>query len=288
MADGLVVAVTGSVFTVDTEGRELPCRLRGRLRQDHTPVVGDHVELDERGAIASVLRRRSVLSRPGPEGGRRRAGPEHVLAANVDLLVAVQAARQPPFRRGLVVRYLAMARRGRVEPRLVVNKCDLEREDIVRAWTRDLDPPAMLVSAATGQGIDDLRALLAGRVSVLAGPSGVGKTSLLRCLFPEVAAAVGAVGGPRGQGRHTTTASRMYRLPGGGWLVDTPGIRELGLFDDDEPEELFPDIASLAAGCRFRDCRHLREPGCAVQAAVAAGELDPDRYRQYARLAKSP
>jgi ribosome biogenesis GTPase len=288
LTDGLVVAVTGPVFTVDIQGAEVTCRLRGRLRMDHAPVVGDIVALDAAGAIASVARRRSVLSRPGPAGGRHRAGPEHVLAANIDLLVAVQAARQPPFRRGLVVRYLAMARRGGVQPCLVVNKCDLEREDIVRAWTRDLDPPALRVSAATGEGVDALRACLAGRVSVLAGPSGVGKTSLLRRLYPDVAAAVGAVGGPRGQGRHTTTASRMYRLPGGGWLVDTPGIRELGLFDDDGPEDLFPDIAALAAGCRFRDCRHLREPGCAVRAAVAAGGLDPERYRQYARLAKVP
>ena len=284
MAEGLITGVTGSIFTVDIAGQDVACRLRGRSRHG-SPVVGDRVELDESGAIAARLPRRSFLSRPGPAGGRRRAGPEHIIAANVDLLVAVQAARQPPFRRGLVERYLAMARRGGVEPLVLVNKCDLEAEDIVRAWTRDLQPPPLLVSAATGQNMEALRHRLGCRVSVLAGPSGVGKTSLVRALFPDVAAAIGAVGGPRGAGRHTTTSSRMYRLPGGGWLVDTPGIRELGLFEDDAVEDLFPDIAALAAGCRFRDCRHLQEPGCAVKAALASGDLDRERYQQYVRLA---
>jgi len=287
---GLVTRQDGPRFWVETEGREVACILRGRLRQEQArasspAVIGDRVLLrvarDGTAVIEAVEPRRSELSRPGPRG-------IHVMAANVDLLVIVQAARQPPFQRRLVERFLATAHRGRMEAVVVVNKCDLEREEVIRGWLSPLEEvPVLLTSAADRRGIEALRALLRARISVLAGKSGTGKSSLLNAMYPGFAVRTGAVSEKLNKGRHTTTASRLYPLPGGGYLADTPGIRTLGLFADDQAVSgVFPEISAAAEGCRFRDCTHSHEAACAVKAAVDGGEIDADRYRNYLRLAR--
>jgi ribosome biogenesis GTPase len=139
-----------------------------------------------------------------------------------------------------------------------------------------------------GRGIEELRGLLQGRISVLAGQSGVGKSSLINALYREHQVRTAEISEWSNKGRHTTTASRLYALPGGGYLADTPGIRELQLFEDDDEAvaSVFPEIASAAEGCKFRDCTHSHEPKCEVKAAVGRGEIDPDRYHHYLRLAR--
>jgi ribosome biogenesis GTPase len=279
---------------VELGQEEVPCILRGKLKREHQRVtslvvVGDQVTVDRQpdgtGAITEVAPRKSELSRPGFHGY------VHVMAANVDQLVIVQAAQQPRFKLHLVERFLAMARRGRMEAVAVVNKCDLENPATVESWVAPLQKigvTVVLTSTATGQGIAELRSLLQGRISVLAGQSGVGKSSLVNAVFPDATVRTGAVSDVSTKGRHTTTASRLYPLPGSGYLVDTPGIRTLELFEDAADEEtmgdLFPEISEAAGGCRFRDCTHTHEPQCAVKAAVGRGEIGADRYRNFLRM----
>ncbi len=289
---GVVTRSEGAVFWVDVGGREITCVLRGRLKRDSRRVtslvvVGDLVDVellpDGTGAIKQRLNRQTELVRPG---FRQR---EHLTAANLDLVVIVQSAREPPFDRHIIERYLVTARRGGMTAVVVVNKCDLEDEGVLLDEVRPLVARGVyviLASAARGGGLDELRALLAGRVSGLVGKSGVGKSSLLNALYPDFAARVSDVSDWSGKGRHTTTASRLYPIPEGGYIADTPGMRQVGIFDDSEAdvESVFGEITALASRCRFRDCTHTHEPKCAVKEAVERGDIDPDRYQHYLRL----
>jgi len=262
--------------------------------QQSEVAVGDRVVLERRPsgalAVASLLPRRSRLSRPDPFHAHR----ERVVAANVDLAVIVTALRKPVLSTGLVDRYLVALAHGGVPAAIVANKSDLVDEPRDRdpellqlAPYRQLGIPLILASARTAEGIDELRALIAGRTVVFVGHSGVGKSSLLNALEPEAAAEVGEVSETHRKGRHTTTRSRIYRLPGGSRVVDTPGIREFGLWQL-SPRELaayFDELAPLAVGCRFSDCSHVHEPACAVRAAAERGELP--RYATYLRILES-
>lgn len=290
---GLVVAASGSRFWVRLGEVDVLCALRGRLKRERQQasslvVVGDHVELtvqpDGTGVIEAVAPRRTVLERPGVRERTRLA------AANLDLLVIVQSTRLPAFNRHLVERFLAIASRGGMSALLVVNKIDLEDLTVVEAWLaplRALELPTVLTCAKDGRGIERLREALTGRLAAMVGPSGVGKSRLVNALDPGFKARVGEISLVHEKGRHTTSASRLYPLAGGGYLADTPGIRELALFEGD-PESLaivFPEIVEAAARCKFRRCSHSHEPACAVKAAVESGAIDRDRYEHYLRLA---
>jgi ribosome biogenesis GTPase len=289
---GIVTRNDGPRFWVEIDGGEVPCGLRGKLKKRQLRAtsilaVGDKVacerQSDGSGMIEEVLPRRSELSRPGFHGYT------HVMAANVDQLVIVQAAQQPTFRMGLVDRFLATASRGRMGALVVVNKCDLEHPATIASWVAPLTAvgiEVILASTVTGQGVAALRDRLDGRISVLAGQSGVGKSSLVNAVFAQTQAHTTAISDWNQKGRHTTTSSRLYPLPGGGYLADTPGIRELALFDDDEAavDEAFPEITSAAVGCKFRDCTHDHEPGCAVKRLVDNGTIDAGRYRSFLRM----
>lgn len=291
--DGLVVGVDGPVLWVDAEEREYRCVLRGRLRKERQEaasllVIGDTVTIrvlpDGSGVVEGRGPRRTELSRPVSF-----RGVTHVIVANLDLLVVVQAARQPNFRRTLTERFLALARHAGMDALVVVNKCDLEKAALVQLWVKPLvysGVKVLLTSAATGEGLEELRGALAGKASVLAGQSGVGKSTLVNALYPQFAARVGAVSARHQKGRHTTTSGRLYRLPDGGYLADTPGLRELALFDDmeDQTAAVFPEIQAVAPGCKFRDCSHTHEPDCAVKAAVERGEIDGGRYESYVKM----
>lgn len=293
MAQGLVVAVGGPRYRVQLGSDEVLCGLRGRLRRERQQatslvVVGDRVEVtlqaDGTGVIESVAPRRSVLERPGFRERTRLA------AANLDLLVVVQATRLPAFNRHLVERFLAVANRGGMEALLVVNKIDLEDAAVIEASLaplRALGLPVLLTCAKDGRGIPALREALRGRLAAMVGPSGVGKSRLVNALDPALQARVGEISEVHDKGKHTTSASRLYPLEGGGYLADTPGIRELALFEGDVESLaiVFPEIVEVAAGCKFRSCSHSHEPRCAVKAAVEAGEIDRDRYEHYLRLA---
>ena len=272
---------------------EVLCSLRGRLKRERQQatslvVVGDHVEVsvqsDGTGVIQEVAPRRTVLERPGFRDRTRLA------AANLDLLVVVQSTRLPAFNRHLVERFLAIADRGGMSALLVVNKIDLEDPAVVGSWLaplRALDLPIVLTCAKDGRGIERLREALTRRLAAMVGPSGVGKSRLINALDPGFKARIGEISRVHEKGKHTTTASRLYPLEGGGYLADTPGIRELALFEGD-PESLaivFPEVVEAAARCRFRRCSHSHEPSCAVKAAVESGAIDRDRYEHYLRLA---
>lgn len=275
---GVVVEHLGVAVEVESPDGT---RRRVRVARKSGLVVGDDVLVD--GERIELSTRRSQLLR------RSAGGAVHVVAANLNALCVV-AAVDPPARAGLVDRAVVAARAAGIRPVVIVNKCDLpDGTGVVPAMrARGDDSLAVLVvSAVSGEGVDALAALLAelGR-SALVGPSGVGKSSLLNRLLPEAARATRELSATRGAGMHTTTTSTLWRLPGGGELVDTPGVREYGLVDV-PPADLaayFPAFAVVSELCRFRDCLHESEPGCAVQRAVADGRVPASRYVAYRTL----
>lgn len=242
------------------------------------------------GMIVEVLPRVSKLSRPAPVPGQRVF--EQVIVSNVDLVVPVVSVANPTPKWGLLDRYLVSAEAAELPSLIVINKLDLEwknpdfNEEI--EIYRRIGYPATLVSAATGEGIEELKQQLQGKLSVLVGKSGVGKTSLLNAIQPGLGLRVKAVSnGEIGKGRHTTTHLEMFELDFGGALVDTPGIREFGLWDvaADELASLFPEMADYVGQCKFGlSCRHDQEPGCAIRKGVMAGAISPYRYQSYMRL----
>lgn len=289
--EGTVVRAESSMYEVMVAGgRTIPCVLRGRLKKKRQRVttlvvVGDRVAVSEESSsavIEEVLKRRNVLARPGFKG------IEHVIAANVDLLLAVVSAREPPFKPNLVERFLVLAHASGIPALVVLSKVDLATDEEIAAMTAPFTATGssfVHTSMRSGVGLTDLRARLGGRLSVLFGQSGVGKSSLLGALLPDVTVTTGGLS-VKGKGKHTTTASRCYLLPEGGILVDTPGIKSLGIAEAAAIDAVgaFPEIADAAAGCRFRDCRHDREPDCAVRDAVEAGDIDARRFHNFARV----
>ncbi|MBL9086354.1 MAG: ribosome small subunit-dependent GTPase A [Planctomycetia bacterium] len=294
-AKGVVVRLDAAPEGVPLE---LWCSVRGRVHlggsvsATTTIAVGDRVRVhrvaDDRGAVEEVLPRRSVLSRPEPDQGRRRSRLlQQVLAANVDRVVVVASAADPAFDPGLVDRVLVVAEWSRLDALVVVNKLDLvAAEPPEAAVYRRMGYRVVGTSATTGVGIDELRAALIGAVSVITGHSGVGKSSLLNAVEPGLGLAVGRLNEVTGRGRQTTTSALLVPLAGGGALVDTPGIREFGLYNVPPREVtwLFRDLREVAPRCKFGDCLHRDEPGCAVAAAVATGELAAWRVDSYHRM----
>jgi ribosome biogenesis GTPase len=223
---------------------------------------------------------------------RQRESTVGLISCNADQMVIVVSFADPPFRKGLVDRFLVMAAREGVEPLIVVNKLDLlanraEGEELTAPY-RAVGYRVILTSTATGEGIDLLRQGVKGRSSILAGHSGVGKSSILRSLAPGMQdlPGTGEVSPATGKGRHTTTSVRLYRLEENTLIFDLPGIKVASLHnvEMDDVSEGFPDISSLAPRCRFRDCIHVEEPGCAVRQAVGMGEIPPERYRSYLKV----
>jgi ribosome biogenesis GTPase len=294
-----VVAVTRGQCEVEISGTEraiahLPKALT--LTQKSELAVGDRVLLERRSsgelAVSRLLPRRSRLSRPDPHHRHR----ERVLAANLDLAVVVASFRRPPFAAGLVDRFLVALAHGDVPALIAVNKVDLVPEpraedEEYRALEpyRELDLELVVCSSRTGEGLADLERHLAGRTSVFVGHSGVGKSSLLNALEPAVDAEVAAVSEGNARGRHTTTRARVYRLGAETRIVDTPGIREFGLWRMDARDlaAYFDEFESLPERCHFADCSHSHEPRCAVRAAAEAGELPAARYQTYLRILES-
>lgn len=256
------------VRTHDGQDRVLP------TRGAHV-VVADRVRVAD-GLVVETAPRRTVLERTGESAGVR------TVCSNADRLMIVTASGDPPFRPGLVDRMVVAALHGGLEPVVVLNKCDTGMEESVLEWMaryEALGYPIVLVSAQTGNGLDALRAQLAGHTSVLLGHSGVGKSTLIRALIPGAEPLTGELDA-WGRGRHTTTAARMYDLPGAGRLIDVPGVREFGVaqIPREELRHHFPELVDLA--CRYRDCLHLGEDGCVADAAVSW----PERLESYRKL----
>jgi ribosome biogenesis GTPase len=295
MTTGVVLVREGGVYRVHTAEGEVTATLRGKLkhRDDDRVVPGDVVELDvaaDGGATITGIRpRRSVLARRaaqgGSGGGARRSQP---VAANVDQVVVVASAADPEPSPRKVDRFLVIAEANGLPVVLVVNKVELDR-DAAGALARRYaaaDYQVLPTSVKADEGLPALRDLLRGRHSVFTGMSGVGKSSLLNALQPGLKLRVGAISEKWRKGKHTTTAAELVPLEGLGYVVDTPGLREVATWGI-EPDALgacFPEFRPFLDQCRFDNCRHLAEPGCAVRRAAAAGAFDPDRLVSYERI----
>jgi ribosome biogenesis GTPase len=283
---GRAVADRGRRLAVRFEDGERLVTIPGRLRAaGEVPVVGDFVLAPpgEEPPIARVLARRSRLSR----GAAGRAEGEQVLAANVDLVFLVHGldAGVKPRR---LERELAAVYASGAEPVVLLAKVDLADDRagaLAEAEGAARGAAVHEVSGTTGEGVETIRALLApGRTGVFVGPSGAGKSTLVNALLGAEVQPVTAVRARDARGRHGTTGRHLFALPGGGAVIDGPGIRELKLWGAGGIEEVFDDVAAIAAGCRFADCTHEEEPGCAVREAVEEGRLDPDRLESLRKL----
>lgn len=290
--EGRVIEVSSGLCRVATVVGTRLCTIRQGLREIETGftnvvAVGDEVrmlELDaETGVVEQVLPRRTVLARPDVFYGHLR----QILVANADQLLIVAAWREPAIWFELIDRYLIAAKRTHLPAILCVNKIDLaadrrECEAVLQPY-RDLGVEVILTSAERGEGIETLRTLLSHRISVLAGLSGVGKSSLLSAVEPGLNLRVADVSDRKHEGRHTTTQSSWHSLAAGGAVVDTPGIRDFGLAGMYKHELVayFPDLLARTVDCRFRNCTHINESGCGVLAAVQRGEIAESRYHSY-------
>jgi ribosome biogenesis GTPase len=296
---GIVLRARSGFYTVRLDGGNLlECRLRGRVKQDRGDsdlvVIGDRVavapQADGSAMIETVEPRRTRFSRrqPGPRGTWK----EDMIVANLDQVLVVFACVDPVPHLRMLDRFLVVAEHNEVDAVVVANKVDLVGLAAARtmfAAYEAIGYPVHHVSAREGLGIEDLADRLIGRASVVTGPSGVGKSTLLNAIQPGLRIETGAVSEALHKGRHTTTSAELHPLsaPGGGYVADTPGLRELGLWQV-PPDELawcFPEMRAHLGGCAFNDCRHLAEPRCAIRSAVAAGQISEARYDSFRRLA---
>ena len=310
---GVVLSGTGGIWQIRTEaGQTVDASLRGRLKKSNSGrradgslrrdtvssaaetlklAVGDDVVLEratpnDEWAIAEILPRRSKLARRSPGGGHG----ERILAANVDQVVVMFAAAKPDPHPRMLDRFLVIAEANALAARIIINKVELvgdrEARERFEVYER-AGYPVHYTSVKADQGLESVREVLHGRRSVVTGPSGVGKSSLLNALFPGADLRVGAISESVNKGRHTTVGAHMLPLPGdGGYVIDTPGLREVGLWSlpASELDRCFPEMRPLLDRCRFGDCRHVGEPDCAVREAVGAGAVSTDRYDSYVQL----
>lgn len=308
--EGIVTRMTGQWQNVQVDGRTIPSRVRGKFRlaeEDVTnPVaVGDRVTIrmgeDGTGFITEIHERKNKLSR---RAAGHRSAQEHVIVANIDMAWGVQAVRLPKLNPGFVDRFLVMAEVYDIPAGLILNKVDLlqgaqegseqqedEQEDVDAFIARyeDLGYPVVPTSATEGTGLDALREQLAGTTNVITGPSGVGKSTLLNAIEPGLGIKTSPVSQKTSKGTHTTTHAALHPLSNGGYVADTPGIREFGIVDL-APGELaffFVEFLPYLNECRFDDCTHDHEPGCAIKDAVEEGDVHEARYQSYLNILDS-
>lgn len=280
MTDGVIVKALSGFYYVETEGKLLECKARGKFRLDGTsPLVGDRVscslDANGKGRIDHVEPRRNWFIRPA--------------VANVDMLVFVAANTNPVTDPFLIDRVSVIAAEADCEFAICVNKTDIDAGDELFDVFTAAGFPVIRTSAVTGEGMDELRGLLCGKISAFTGNSGVGKSSILNALIPGANIQTAEVSERLGRGKHTTRHVELYALGADTFVADTPGFAsfEVDMVDPISCENLqyaFREFRPYIGQCRFRDCAHLKEPGCAVLAAVAAGRIAPERHESYARL----
>lgn len=291
---GIVVRTTGSWYEVLSEGERFACRIRGKLRlkgvrSTNPVVVGDEVRCltDERGdhLIVDVAPRRNYVIRRASNLSKE----SHIIAANIDRALLLVTLRQPATPLEFVDRFLVTCEAYKIPAVILLSKADLQEEEAVAAFRAVYEPIGYRVervSAETGEGIEPVRELLAGRTTLLSGHSGVGKSTLVQRIDPSLDIRTGEISDSHHKGRHTTTFSTMYPLAGGGAVIDTPGIKGFGLIDIDQAElwHYFPEMMRCGRDCRFYNCTHTHEPGCAVLEAIAAGTISEARYESYLKM----
>ncbi|MEK6220931.1 MAG: ribosome small subunit-dependent GTPase A [Chloroflexota bacterium] len=292
---GIIIRSQSGFYTVKTdEGIEVTAHIRGRFKQGPKTgdilAVGDWVKLspqdDGKYMIEEIEPRTSKLARLAPTA---RGEYEQIIIANPDQVVFVFSCADPAPKMRMLDRFLIIAEQQDIPPLIVANKVDLigmRKAKKLFGHYPKIGYPVFYTSAMRKEGIRNLRKHLNNKISVFAGPSGVGKSSLLNVIQPRLGLEVSEISQATRKGRHTTTVRGMFPLVKGGYVADTPGLKSLGLWDI-EPEELdgyFPEIAPLVASCEYNNCTHFEEPGCAVIAAVESGEIHPDRYESFVRL----
>ena len=289
---GLIIKAQSGFFTVETREGLIVCQLRGKLKQGRAlgdiAAVGDRVRitvlLDGSGVIEEVEERKRAIVRLDP---RPQGEYQQILLANPDQAIFVFACAHPSPRLKMLDRYLVIAEKQKVPALIVANKIDLvdDPKEIFGLY-ESIGYRVLYTSTKLMVGLDELKNILSGRVSALAGPSGVGKSTLLNAIQPGLGLAVNEISTAMNKGKHTTVTRQLFPVEGGGYVGDTPGWKSLALWDT-EPEELdayFPELRELVPHCQFSDCTHTHEPGCAVQAALKEGKIHPERYQSYLRL----
>lgn len=277
--EGLILKALSGFYYVETEGGVLECRARGKLRLgDISPLVGDRVAVTDaengRGVLSEILTRKNFFVRPA--------------VANLDQMVIIASESIPVTDPFLIDRLIAIAQLRGCDALIVINKCDIEGSGNLRRIYRDAGYRTLNVSAVTGEGIEELADEVKGKISVFTGNSGVGKSSILNALEPGLHILTGEVSRKLGRGRHTTRHVELFKLKNGAIVADTPGFAAFDaqedLLDKERLQHAFIEFTPYLEGCRFRDCRHLKESGCAVLAAVEAGRIHPSRHQSYLRL----
>jgi ribosome biogenesis GTPase len=291
---GLIIRAQSGFFIIETREGPIVCQLRGRFkrgpRTGDLAAIGDRVRIsvleDGSGMIEEIDERKQAIVRLDP---RPQGEYQQILLANADQAVFVFACTRPQPKLRMLDRFLVIAEKQEIPAVIVANKVDLvgqkEAESTFGLYT-GLGYPILYTSAKMGDGVEELRNVLTGKISALAGPSGVGKSSLLNAMQPGLGLEVDEVSQAMNKGVHTTVVRQMFPLAGGGYVADTPGWKALALWDT-EPEEIdgyFPELRELVPHCQFSDCTHSHEPGCAVLEAVEQGKVHPDRYDSYMRL----
>lgn len=295
---GVVVKNTGSWYLVKVDEKILECRIKGKFRlkgiRSTNPVaVGDIVDLEtETNAIFNIHERKNYLARKSTNLSKL----SHVIAANMDQVVLVATIKFPETSTIFIDRILATAEAFRIPAKIIFNKTDVYKEaeiDVLAEWLAiytDIGYECLFTSVEKNKNIDKVAELLKDKVSLMAGHSGVGKSSIINAVDPELDLKTQNISDAHNTGKHTTTFSEMHALKIGGYIIDTPGIRGFGTLDFDRSEiyHFFPEIFEMAAACKYHNCIHVEEPGCAVKAAVESGEISYTRYLSYLNILEDP
>ena len=300
---GIVYKSTGSWYTVrDETGKFWNARMKGIFKIDEitstNPVsVGDEVEIEKENEteqtalIAKIYERRNYINRQSP----RVKHQHHIVAANIDLSILLATLKEPRTSQGFIDRFLVASEMYHVPSIIVFNKADLhkrkedEKFQQLKTMYERIGYEVFLISVNDNMGVDDLKEELRNRITLISGHSGVGKSSLLNLIFPELKLKTQDISGWSGKGLHTTTFAEMFDLPFGGSIIDTPGLREFGLIGVSKQElsHYFPEMRERLVNCQFNNCLHINEPGCAIKEAVVDGEINEDRYVSYVNILDS-